>query len=356
MPNLSNGTYCALPFIQKYQNLDGNKYLCCRSNIPIDGDITDLQQKIIAGEKIPHCEVCYRAEAARTISYRLQESVPWMKIPEVKEYLDTWTPTTPTKTYFFDIRHSNKCNLSCISCKPTNSSLWAKELNVEVPEYTLEFTNEELLAAKKIYFAGGEPLIIDEYIDIILLIAEQEVQPELIINTNLTTINEKLQAKLSKIKNLTLTVSVDAYGLVNDYHRYPIRWDKFIRNLEWTRENIDCTIRLNSVVDAVSIFGLADLVQIEHLIDQWDLAILSTPPALAVNNLPTHLKYIAIEKFSRITTSKVYKQDPIFKSRVNMIPDLINKSGDPELLALYIKELDSRRNIDHENYIGYKLT
>lgn len=357
---LTNGAFCALPFVSAFQHLNGNQYLCCHSEIAIDSTSSDatneLRKKIWAGEKIPHCVNCYNFENKKALSERLRATVQLMKDPEIKEYINTWTPDTPNKIYFYDIRLDNKCNLACISCEPVASSLWAKELGLGSPENTYKFNFDDCVNAKKIYLAGGEPLIIDQYIDLITRISKNDQQPELVINTNLTRVNDDLKNVLSKIKNLTLTVSVDAFGSVNEYHRWPIKWSKFVDNLNWVRDNLKCTVQFNTVVDAVSIVNIHQLIEIEHLIDLWNLSILIDPQALLVNNLPEHLKSTVSSNFEKIKQSRFYSQDVVFKSKVDAVLTQINTPGDSFMLGGYINSIDQRRALNHENYLGVKLT
>jgi sulfatase maturation enzyme AslB (radical SAM superfamily) len=350
---LKNGAFCVLPFIEKFQNLNGKQYLCCYSDIPVTPQsILQIQN----GIKTPECHKCYKLESDKVISPRQKESIFWFRDSEVKEYITNWSPESNTQTFFYDIRYSNKCNLACIGCNPEESSLWAKELKVDIDNYPLNFTIDELLSAKKIYLAGGEPLIIDEFINLIKCVAEKDVQPEVVINTNLTSITEDLQKSLSKIKNLTLTVSIDGYESVNEYHRWPLKWTKLLDNLQWIRKNIQCTIQMNSVVDAVTILNIDQLIKIEYLIDQWTLSILTTPTSLLIKNLPEHLKSIVADNFKNIKQSKFYKKDPIFKTRVENILLEIFAPGDPAALSKFIDTMDQRRNINHKNYLGVKLT
>ncbi len=358
MKQLTNGTFCVLPFIESFQDTAGKHKLCCYSKIEIDhvksDAVNQLREKIIAGQKIPHCTNCYQLEANQAISPRLKESVLWLKDPEVKNYIDNWNKNTPISVFFYDLRYDSKCNLACVSCDAWSSSLWAKELGIPKTTTTID-VSADYTGAKKIYLAGGEPLIITEFIKLIEKIANSEHQPELVINTNLTRINNNLQILLKQIKNLTLTVSVDAFESVNEYHRWPLKWSKFLQNLNWTR-SINCTIQFNSVVDAVTILNIHKLCSIEHLADQWNLSVLTSPPALKLQNLPEHLKAQACENFSKIKLSKFYKTDPVFKSRVEHILDLIKQPGDAELLSLYINQIDKRRSIDHTTFLGVSLT
>jgi sulfatase maturation enzyme AslB (radical SAM superfamily) len=358
--NLNNGTFCVLPFIEKYQSLNGKNYLCCYSQESInninsaDSDI--LRTDILAGKKISHCTKCYELENNKTISPRLVESIRWLRDPEVSNYINNWPIDNKLKTFFYDIRFDNKCNLACISCNQIDSSLWAKELGVNPPKYKLNFNIDDCLSAKKIYLAGGEPLIIDEFIELISKIANLDVQPELVINTNLTRINDKLRDKLIKIKKLSLTVSVDAFESVNEYHRWPMKWNKFIKNLTWVRTHLLCNVQFNTVVDAVSIINLDQLINIEHLADQWNLSIITSPSALLINNTPDNLKEQIADNFTKIKQSKFYRKDPTFKTKVDHTLKQIHLPGNSILLSNYINEIDQRRNINHTTYLGIKLT
>ena len=53
--NLRNKTFCVLPWIEKYQNLDGKRYVCCHSTIPIGPyEIDGIRTKLANQEPVPH--------------------------------------------------------------------------------------------------------------------------------------------------------------------------------------------------------------------------------------------------------------------------------------------------------------
>jgi organic radical activating enzyme len=257
---------------------------------------------------------------------------------------------------FYDLRVDNKCNLACISCQPKYSSLWAKELKVEILKTPITLDIESVKQAEKVYLAGGEPLLIPDFIELITTISKLDNQPELVINTNLTKVNTPLKKLLGKITNLTLTVSVDGYDKVNEYHRWPMKWKKFQDNLTWIRSNLDCTIQFNTVLDAVSIIGAGDLIEVEGLVDYWNLHIITGPQALLVNNLPEDQKLAITTRFQRIKQSRFYTTDPAFKTRVDSAIEQIKQPGDCSLLSNFILALDQRRKINHSTYLGVKLT
>ena len=365
--NLRSKTFCILPWIEKFQNVDGKRYLCCHSAVPINPNESDhIRTKIANQEPVPHCESCYKLDQQRTISPRLQETARWLKKTQVKSYIEQWKPGDPDRTFFYDLRFTNKCNLACITCAPVSSSLWAKELGISIKNQNqLEFdkfdlaefinTNTDIIGNSKIYMAGGEPLIINQCIELLKQVADMECQPEIVINTNLTRVDPDMQLVLKRIKNLTLVVSVDAHDRVNEYHRWPIKWEKFIKNLSWTTD-IDCTVQFNTVIDAVSIMNAANLVDLESHCDLWNLTILTKPKELLINNLPEHARGQVRDSWEKIKSSKFFTTDPVFKSRVIHAAALLDQPGSSESLANFIATLDRRRNINHQDFLPIKLT
>lgn len=356
MSLLKSKTFCVLPWIEKFQDLGGHQRLCCHSRISINpNQIDGIRTQLANQEPILHCESCYKLDQQKIISPRLQETARWLKNPQVKSHVEQWKPGDPDRTFFYDLRFDNKCNLACITCNPVDSSLWSKELGIEIKSHSLEFRNADIVASSKIYMAGGEPLIIDKCIELLKQIADQDQQPEIVINTNLTRVDPDMQAVLQRIKNLTLVVSVDAHGRVNEYHRWPMRWKKFINNLTWARD-AGCTIQFNTVIDAVSIMNAAELVDIESCCDLWNLRILTQPSALKINNLPEHARDQVRDSWEKIKTSRFFTTDPVFKSRATHATDLLDQSGSGADLANYIAALDSRRSINHQDFLPIKLT
>lgn len=356
---LTNKTFCALPFIERYQCVDGQEYLCCWSHIPIDrqdrSSITTIKKKILAGDTVSHCQYCYDQESRREVSPRIVETSRWMKDPEVAQYINSWDENTADKTFYFDIRFDNKCNLACITCGARDSSLWAKELGIEPKTNILPFEIEECLRAKKLYLAGGEPLIIDEFLHLLDQVAHSEIQPAVVINTNLTRVNDSIKQLLSNIKDLTLIVSVDTYAKANEYHRWPMSWSKFIDNFEWT-QSLHSTVMFNSVVSAVSVFDISRLMEFENDIDRWSLSILTDPMALRIENLQTDLKNLAKDSFARLKDCRFYATDILFRSRVDEALRRFDLDGNSRALSKYIADLDSRRKLDHKEFLGHALT
>jgi uncharacterized Fe-S cluster-containing radical SAM superfamily protein len=279
--------------------------------------------------------------------------VIWLKDPDIKEHFSSES-VPDYKPMYSDLRLDNKCNLGCIGCSPSHSSFIAKEIGIIQINEKPTLDIENLMSMKKIYIAGGEPFLIDSYISLIDLIADRNPTIELVVNTNLTYLPENSVASLKKIKKVSLEVSIDSYGKVNEYHRYPLKWSKFIRNLDTLKES-GIHFTFNTVVDAVSVFGFEKFKELENYPHQWHLSLLNSPQSLLLKNLPSWLKPVALTHLLELKKVKFYKQDPTFKSKVDFLIEDVNNTGDPSLLSTYIDELDKRRTICHTDFLGVNL-
>lgn len=355
--NIDSKTFCILPFIHKHQRLSGVETLCCHSQHPIDRNnkqsIINLQKQLTNDEKIPHCIQCWNTESKNLESSRQRENKLWLSKPDIVEYIKNHNIGDDETTFSYDLRYSNICNLACIGCMPQQSSLWAKELNVQTLNIKNNFDIGDIKKSKSIYLAGGEPFLVPEMIELLKQIAKQAEQPSICINTNLTVQDDELKSICKDLKSLTLTISIDGINKIAEYHRYPLRWDKFERNLEWTKQ-LNCSLMFNTLVDAVNVSFIHEIMKYESYVDVWGFILLDRPVPLQLNNLPEHLKKSAHYNFLNLKESIHYNNET-FKNTIETISEKILMPGEPQLLSNHIKTLDNRRNINHVNYLGISL-
>lgn len=361
---LANKTYCALPFVHRHRNLNGKNYLCCVSATDIDNVIVDdnqrkqIQEKILKGIPVTECSRCYDWERAGTVSPRIKETMELLKDPVIQENLvESADDLNQARVLSYDIRFDSRCNLACVGCGPWASTLWAKKTGtkaVQIVDYRLNEL-DQIAFSKRVYFAGGEPLINEQVYNLLCQIAENPDPPAVVINSNIASIKPKFFEVLGKIKNLSVTVSIDGYGTVNSYHRWPSQWDKFYANLKQLQD-MGIYITWNTVIDSVSIWGLKDLLAIETLTKDWNLRILDQPEALCLKHLPDNLKESARTQLNALNNSQFVKQNPVFKSRLQLAEQRLQEPGNPKILSDYINHLDQQRNLNHETYLGVKLT
>lgn len=175
------------------------------------------------GRCVEGCDICYRTEAKKMPSARTFANL----------YDDLPVKDLPT---LLDIDLSNFCNLKCVMCNPTRSSEWAKDLNLPVSSVTKEII-EDLASIsgdlQHLTIQGGEPTIMKEYEYYFELLASKDVPKhvDLQIITNATNINKKFYSMLSDFRSVRLSVSVDAYGMANDYIRWPSKFTQIEKNL-----------------------------------------------------------------------------------------------------------------------------
>lgn len=176
------------------------------------------------GKCVEGCDICYRTEAKKMPSARTFANL----------YDDLPVKDLPT---LLDIDLSNFCNLKCVMCNPARSSEWAKDLNLPVSSVTKEII-EDLASIsgdlQHLTIQGGEPTIMKEYEYYFELLASKDVPKhvDLQIITNATNINKKFYSMLSDFRSVRLSVSVDAYGMANDYIRWPSKFSQITKNMQ----------------------------------------------------------------------------------------------------------------------------
>jgi MoaA/NifB/PqqE/SkfB family radical SAM enzyme len=294
--------------------------------------------QMLNGEKPPSCLKCYKEEDAGHNSKRMWETAYWEKRVD----LDTVLAETkedgsiPPKVRYIDMRFGTKCNLKCVMCSPHDSSLWVTDHQALWPQIenenlkqTMEWNKkgrendatynwhkdnpvfweqlyEQIPHMQQLYFAGGEPLIIDEHYDLLERVIEMGYadQMEIRYNSNGVEWRDDLFDLWKHFKLVRYHYSVDSIEGMNDYIRYPSEWD---RNLEvfdildsQTGDNTEVTIAC--AVQALNIYYIPDFLKwkLEHgfkKINMWPFGaggvnyhFVYHPPHLNVKILPAWFK------------------------------------------------------------------
>jgi sulfatase maturation enzyme AslB (radical SAM superfamily) len=152
---------------------------------------------------------------------------------------------------YWDIRFSNLCNLSCRSCGHIFSSSWYQDqVKLAGPEWAkenkvLKFAGrtetdiwEQLIPhldyVEQIYFAGGEPLMMEEHYNILDELERRgRFDVRLIYNTNFTHVKLKDRWVFDywrRFQSVSVGASLDAMGPRAEYIRKGTNWDTVERN------------------------------------------------------------------------------------------------------------------------------
>lgn len=296
---------CVLPWIHLNLEPSGVVQPCCMMTDQnyIAGDLNTqtieeiwngeplkkLRREMINGENPKACTKCFNAEVATGLSNRIHNNKNFnSKLAEIPIITETDGTCNKIDLKYWDFRFSNICNYKCRSCGPRFSSTWvpdALKLGYikEDSEYSkkvleikeidsgtkLDFLERYADDVEIIYFAGGEPLIMDEHYKILdILVAKDRYDVTLKYNTNLSTFTHKKYNVLDywdKWKNnLQLWPSIDEIGSRAELIRSGTRWNNVEQNLI-TLVDGKYNIRPGITVGAWNVFRLPEIIQ--HLTD-----------------------------------------------------------------------------------------
>ena len=97
-----------------------------------------------------------------------------------------------------------------------------------------DFFENNFKHLKQVNFLGGEPLIIKEHTDFLKQCIKHGIAKNMVLfyTTNLTVLKDELFDVWSEFRHVYLGVSIDGYKEVDDYIRYPSRWDRIEKNIK----------------------------------------------------------------------------------------------------------------------------
>ncbi len=325
-------TFCILPWIHMMMIPNGNMYPCCVSPIQFEtddvnnyGNINDEFDVTINNEKFKQlrlnmlnevktstCELCYknpagytlRGEMNRTFEHVFDETVPLTK---EDGSIDNF------KMRYVDFRFSNVCNFKCRMCGPAYSSSWP-ELHIRgkprlvKPDdnaRALEKLLEHIDYIEDIYFAGGEPLMMDEhYIVLEELIRRGKTNVSLRYSTKASKLMHRGTSVIDMWKHFNsvrIVASIDHYGERAEYIRTGTEWGTVETNLKLIQQLPNVYFSINNTVTVYNYLTLNEFY--EYMINQGffnsDTAkhhvshhLCYGPPHTTPMIMPKHLKDI----------------------------------------------------------------
>lgn len=364
---VKNKAFCIMPFIHLYINEFNQTAPCCLGT-PIktyiqdfdfytDKDFNNIRQLMQNGNRVKECRACYTLEDHGVDSSRIFNTTNWaikLQTTNINEI--------ETKLRYYDIRNDNLCNLACRTCHPGASTQLEKEykeLNWKFKPNSTNFKFSETVdydTVESVYIAGGEPTLMPEFTKFLTTAIEKNrTDIELKIITNATNVNKNILNLLTKFKNISFTLSLDGYGSVNRYIRWPSDWDTIVKNIKKLK-SITSNINVNVTVSIYNITKLYDLVCFLEL-------ALPYPPTILLNqasgkyNIPFNFpnKDLAVSRLELLKNTKSYHKEPFFKEKVDYFIAMINSSViDKKNLAgffQYTDALDDLRGIKLVDYI-----
>ena len=192
----------------------------------------------------------------------------------------------------------NVCNSACLTC---SAELSTKIGALKSKKYIKinnadRFWSLPLERVVHLDINGGEPSHSKNYRYILANLPANIKSVRL--NTNCSKVLEELSILVDRGIHITVTVSLDGIGIVHDFVRWPIKWDKFYANLQ---KYMEMPVKLNTwtTVSALNVDDLPNILEFVKLHNlEHSYAYLTTPSELAVENkdTPASLAYIQEQK------------------------------------------------------------
>lgn len=347
---------CKVPYLIKNSNGPMSVYQHSYQEIWNCEYMQKLRKSILNNEKVIECNYCYLAEAAGKNSDRLKQ----LKITK-----DFETNPIADLPVVVELDLGNYCNLKCRMCNPTaSSSIENDKIHTSwrpLPNYGKKTkdqkhwsTNKELIFGQIfskpdrivfLQFAGGEPMLSKTMFDIIEFLATNNYSKNISLNitTNGTTFNRKLLDYLPTFKKIDFGISVEGIGRINEYIRYPSRWENIQENLGIMRSLKNANVYLATVVQ---IYNLIYIKEIIEYADQNNLPAyfetLNHPPFLQPNLLPEEILHETIAQLSSYIDTK-HKNEIEYVIKTIKSRTIPNKEELFKDFMLFTNDLDKSR-------------
>lgn len=232
--------------------------------------LTGIKKTMQSGLWPSECARCQETESIHNSSIRLN-SIEFDKKQSREDYLIVGGVL------------DNLCNSACLTC---NEQLSTKIGSLRTTKYPIvdnstRFWSLPLDRVVHLDINGGEPSASKNYKNILANLPANVKSVR--INTNCSLIIPEIQSLMDRGVEVVVTVSLDGIGPVHDYIRWPIKWNKFYKNLmtyksmELTQLNTWTTVSALNISDLENIFNF---VKDNSLLHSW--AFLDAPDPLNV--------------------------------------------------------------------------
>jgi len=393
MISKDSDSFCILPFVHTHLNTEGDVFPCCigwnadrTTQLGFLKDNTleelfnsdkmkQLRLDLANGVRRPDfCSACYSREDNGFVSARNGNNLDYLDVEDeiVASMAEDGYLEPIIKSW--DIRFSNLCNLKCRSCGSVYSTTWAQEeLKFtghsdytelkSIPEGAPDPLENQYKNVDKIYFAGGEPLIMPEHFRTLQKIIDsgRAHKVKLLYNTNMTKLNynrHDLVEYWKQFRNVVLGASIDAMGERAEFIRNGVKWSVIEKNLKTLADTIQeyrhINIHIAPTVSIMNVHSLTDMhryfVENKYVpdVNAVVLNMLLGPSYYEIRNLSDKLKDEIKEKVTLHCDwlKEQNAREDIIESFYSIISYIDNNASSDDI-AKFVHEtnkIDERRN------------
>jgi MoaA/NifB/PqqE/SkfB family radical SAM enzyme len=381
-------TFCIYPWIHLHAYPTGEAYPCCHAEMGV-GQVgncrtntleqiwTDVPMQRLRADMLSEtpnaaCTRCYEQEESGFFSGR--KSANKHHGHHVKKL-----ETNPFEMTYWDIRFSNLCNLKCRSCGHIFSSQWYQDQaklaggNWKEKNTVLNYAGRtetdmwsqlepHLEYVEQIYFAGGEPLLMEEHYRILdELVRRKRFDVRLVYNTNFTHTDLKGQSVFEywrQFDSVAVGASLDASGARGEYIRKGTDWAVVEKN---RREMIEICPAVDFYISpTLSIMNALHLPDFHRdwveqgLIRAQDLNvnILQDPAHYRIDIAPAEYKGILLARY-REHIEWLRGQDPLQRATVGFESAItyMTATDNTHLLDTFWRKTHELDNIRNEHML-----
>lgn len=385
---IKSQTFCILPWVHLHGHPTGEAFPCCLANpdLPIGNlrestleeiwnneKLTTMRANMLNDKPCAQCERCYEQENVGFFSLRNSANKYFgHHISEVdKTHANGHHPEF--KLRYWDIRFSNLCNFRCRYCGPNFSSNWWED---KVSLYGKEHVaHEKFLYAgrdkddiwnqmiphipylEQIYFAGGEPLLMEEHYKILEeLIDRKLTHVRLLYNTNFSELKYKKKNVLElwrRFDSVSVGASLDGMGERAEYMRKGTNWAVIEEN---RKAMLEICPKVDFYISAtVSVFNVLHITDFHRdwtargliAAQDFNVNILQSPYYYRCDILPPDLKQKAKQKIND-TIEWLSDKDSLnratsgYKGIINFLDANDNRHHVTEFISV-TRQLDNHR-------------
>lgn len=359
-------SYCSLLWSHACINPDGGLKACCRYENPTayaanlaspenafnNSHLKKIRNQALSNEPIAGCYKCDLEEQSGVKSYRQHSNEAFVLEKEKLTEL-----VTPNDIKFIEYFVGSQCNLKCISCHPKFSSKWREDYqklnwpmdNEAEPLAKKTFPLSGFPRLERVKILGGEPFLLKNS-----YLMFSDIEPDLLKNielwyhTNVTVLPyQDLIEVWKKCRLIRLYLSIDGYGDLNDYLRFPSRWETVEKNVrEFFKLAVELpslTVTLQVTVSNCNLFSLPELYQWFRGVSKSfqansrvrvNFQPVFDPSFLAPGNLPEADFKAALNKLSMDTT--------VFGGLLRQLQQIPKKPFDERVFS-YLQDLEDLR-------------
>lgn len=334
-----SGVFCMAPWVHLCIPPDGRVFQCCFSpwDMPVgnlreqtlaevwnSGALRRIRLNMLSGRESPECARCYELDKLGHSNLRSWVNADFAHhFPLVSATRDDGSVARLNLPYL-DVRFSNLCNFRCRVCTPGQSSAWYEDgaltgtLSSNQPKVLTPTADPEDLwrqleplipSLERIYFTGGEPLIMEHHYRLLNLLIEKKMfNVELVYNTNFSQTSYAGQDALplwDKFRKVQVYASLDALGGRGEYLRKGQDWAQVLANRARLMKICPRTdFKVTCTLSAMNALHLPDFhstwVEQGHIKpDDLYINILFWPDEYRMQILPRHLKEEVAKKYEK---------------------------------------------------------